>query len=283
MNNELRVFSGTGNPQLAKRVCAHLNIEPGLVSIESFPDGETFLSVHDDVRGRDCFVVQSTCPPVNDNLMELLIFIDCLRRASARRITAVIPYFGYARQDRKTEGRTPITAKLVANMITAAGADRVLTMNLHADQIPAFFDIPVDHLNVPGHGQGLFERGLRGVAGQIERETASDQEESGSQHPPAAALAEAAGWPLARMSIPLHMNSSSKTAHHGSREKPPLGSRDTIPYQVSGNALMDERADYANLARLQVPRRRGTQRAISLFARTPDQAQHRTRIRDPAA
>ena len=146
MDNELRIFSGTGNPKLARHICEHLNVEPGAVTIESFPDGETFLTVHDDVRGRDCFVVQSTCPPVNDNLMELLIFIDCLRRASARRITAVIPYFGYARQDRKTEGRTPITAKLVANMITAAGADRVLTMNLHADQIPAFFDIPVDHL-----------------------------------------------------------------------------------------------------------------------------------------
>lgn len=114
--------------------------------ISRFPDGETLVKVEHDVRGKDCFVVQSTCPPVNDTLMELLIFIDCLRRASAKRITAVLPYYGYARQDRKAEGRTPITAKLVANMLATAGADRVLTMNLHADQIQGFFDIPVDHL-----------------------------------------------------------------------------------------------------------------------------------------
>ncbi len=114
--------------------------------VSSFPDGETVIKIEDDVRGKDCFVVQSTSLPVNDNLMELLIFIDSLRRASAKRITAVIPYYGYARQDRKSEGRTPITAKLVANMLTTAGVDRVLTMNLHADQIQGFFDIPLDHL-----------------------------------------------------------------------------------------------------------------------------------------
>jgi ribose-phosphate pyrophosphokinase len=142
----LMVLGGTGGRELTTQVCAYLGISPGIANIENFPDGETFVKLADDVRGRDCFVIQSTCPPVNDNLMELLIFIDCLRRASAARITAVIPYFGYARQDRKTEGRTPITAKLIANMVTAAGAHRVLAMDLHADQIQGFFDIPVDHL-----------------------------------------------------------------------------------------------------------------------------------------
>jgi ribose-phosphate pyrophosphokinase len=143
---QLRVFSGTSNPQLTKKICESIGVRQGRASIDRFPDGEQLMKLEDDVRGTDCFVVQSTCPPVNDNLMQLLIFIDCLRRASAERITAVIPYFGYARQDRKTEGRTPITAKLVANMIASAGVDRVLTMDLHADQIQGFFDIPVDHL-----------------------------------------------------------------------------------------------------------------------------------------
>ncbi len=143
----LQVFSGTSNPQLGHAIAASLGIKVGKTIIERFPDGETLIKLEDDVRGRDCFIVQSTCPPVNENLMELLIFIDCLRRASARRITAVIPYFGYARQDRKSEGRTPITAKLVANLITQAGAHRVLAMDLHADQIQGFFDLPVDHLS----------------------------------------------------------------------------------------------------------------------------------------
>jgi ribose-phosphate pyrophosphokinase len=116
------------------------------VKIDSFPDGEKVIRVEDDVRGRDCFVVQSTCRPVDEHLVELLIYLDCLRRASAKRITAVIPYFGYARQDRKDEGRVPITAKLVANLITTAGADRVLAIDLHAAQVQGFFDIPVDHL-----------------------------------------------------------------------------------------------------------------------------------------
>lgn len=142
----LMVFGGSGGDALTKRVCKYLEIEPGQAALEVFPDGETFVKLEDDVRGRDCFVIQSTCPPVNDNLMELLIFVDCLRRASANRITVVMPYFGYARQDRKTEGRTPITAKLLANLITAAGAHRVIAMDLHADQIQGFFDIPVDHL-----------------------------------------------------------------------------------------------------------------------------------------
>ena len=142
----LVVFGGSASSVLTDKICAYLAVTRGRAAVSHFPDGETILKIEEDVRGQDCFVVQSTCPPVNDNLMELLIFIDCLRRASAKRITAVIPYYGYARQDRKSEGRTPITAKLVANMITIAGASRVLTMNLHADQIQGFFDIPMDHL-----------------------------------------------------------------------------------------------------------------------------------------
>ncbi len=144
--NGMIIFGGRGNPVLAKRICESLGMEMGQAQISNFPDGETLIKLDDDVRGRDCFIIQSTCPPVDANLMELLIFIDSLRRASARRITAVIPYFGYARQDRKAEGRTPITAKLVANLLTEAGAHRVLTMDLHADQIQGFFDIPLDHL-----------------------------------------------------------------------------------------------------------------------------------------
>lgn len=146
LNDNLKVFSGSSNPALAGAVCKYLRLPMGGAKIERFPDGEKALKLEDDVRGRDCFVVQSTCKPVDENLMELLIFLDCLRRASAQRITAVIPYFGYARQDRKDEGRVPITAKLVANLITAAGADRVLTIDLHAAQLQGFFDIPVDHL-----------------------------------------------------------------------------------------------------------------------------------------
>jgi len=145
-SSKLKVFSGRSNPALAEAICNYLDIRPGRASAETFPDGEHFVKLYDDVRGRDVFVVQSTCRPVNDNLMELLIFMDSLRRASAKRITAVLPYFGYARQDRKDEGRVPITAKLVSNIIRKAGADRVLTMDLHAAQIQGFFDIPVDHL-----------------------------------------------------------------------------------------------------------------------------------------
>jgi ribose-phosphate pyrophosphokinase len=144
--NGLKVFGGSSSSVLAEKIARYLDVDLGRAYFGRFPDGESLVKLDDDVRGRDCFVVQSTCPPVNDTLMDLLIIMDCLRRASARRITAVIPYFGYARQDRKTEGRTPITAKLVANMIVKAGADRVLTMDLHADQIQGFFDIPVDHL-----------------------------------------------------------------------------------------------------------------------------------------
>ncbi|MGD8453747.1 MAG: ribose-phosphate pyrophosphokinase [Phycisphaerae bacterium] len=144
---DIRVFSGRGNPALADHIAEYLGLPLGRVLLDEFPDGEISLKLFEDVRGRDAFVVQSTCPPANTNLMELLIFIDCLKRASAQRITAVIPYFGYARQDRKDEGRVPITAKLVADLLTKAGADRVLTLELHAAQIQGFFDIPVDNLS----------------------------------------------------------------------------------------------------------------------------------------
>ena len=143
--SQLQVFSGRANPKLAKDICESMHIDMAECRHETFKDGEFHCKV-EDVRGRDVFIVQPTCPHVNDNLMELLIMIDACLRASAERITAVVPYYGYARQDRKDEGRVPITAKLVANMITRAGADRVLTMDLHAAQIQGFFDVPVDHL-----------------------------------------------------------------------------------------------------------------------------------------
>ena len=143
---DIKVFSGNSNRPLAELICKDIGISLGNAEVGAFSDGENFVSIYETVRGSDVFVVQSTCGPVNDNLMELLIMIDALKRASAGRITAVVPYFGYARQDRKTKPRDPISAKLVANMITAAGADRVLTMDLHAAQIQGFFDIPVDNL-----------------------------------------------------------------------------------------------------------------------------------------
>lgn len=142
----LKIFAGSTGRHLANQMCEHLGLPLGQAQVNRFPDGEIFVKLDEDVRGRDCYVVMSTSHPVNDSLMELLIFIDCLRRASAKRITPVIPYFGYARQDRKDEGRVPITAKLVANLITTAGANRVLCMDLHAAQIQGFFDLPVDHL-----------------------------------------------------------------------------------------------------------------------------------------
>jgi ribose-phosphate pyrophosphokinase len=145
--DKLKLFTGRANPELARRVCAYLQIPVGRGRTELFPDGELIVRVDEDVRGRDCFVVQPTCHPVNAHLMELMIWIDTLKRASAQRVTAVIPYFGYARQDRKDEGRTPITAKLVANLLERAGADRVVSVDLHAAQVQGFFDIPVDHLN----------------------------------------------------------------------------------------------------------------------------------------
>jgi ribose-phosphate pyrophosphokinase len=146
-SDHLKIFSGRSGRELTIDLCDHLDLPIGAAQTELFPDGELIVRVDEDVRGRDCYIVQSTSDPINANLMELLIYIDCLRRASAKRITAVIPYFGYARQDRKDAGRTPITAKLVANLIHAAGADRVLCMDLHAAQIQGFFDIPVDHLS----------------------------------------------------------------------------------------------------------------------------------------
>lgn len=144
---ELKIFSGMRSTALARGVCGHLNVGIGSCESVRFPDGEIIVKINEDVRGRNCFVLISTSDPVNENLMELLIFIDCLKRASAGQIIAVIPYFGYARQDRKNEGRTPITAKLVANLITEAGADRILAVDLHAAQLQGFFDIPVDHLS----------------------------------------------------------------------------------------------------------------------------------------
>ena len=143
---EIKVFCGNSNPAFAQGVCDELGLTLGRSEVKKFADGELSVSVNETVRGCDVFVVQSTCNPVNDNLMELLIMMDAFRRASAGRITAVMPYFGYARQDRKAKGRDPISAKLVANMIVAAGADRVLTMDLHAAQIQGFFDIPVDNM-----------------------------------------------------------------------------------------------------------------------------------------
>ena len=140
------VFSGTANKELAEKISKSLNIKLGKLTVSRFSDGEIGVKVHENVRGKDTFVIQPTCPPVNENLTELLIILDALRRASASRITAVIPYFGYARQDRKDQPRVPITAKLVANILYAAGANRVLTLDLHAGQIQGFFDIPVDHL-----------------------------------------------------------------------------------------------------------------------------------------
>lgn len=160
---ELKIFSGRANYELTAKICRHLHLEPAAVTLGKFPDGENFCKLDEDVRGRDVFLVQPTCPSVNDNLIELLIMIDCCKRASAERITAVIPYYGYARQDRKDEGRVPITAKMVANIITRSGADRVLTMDLHAAQIQGFFDVPVDHLYAaPVLNKHFAERGMVG-------------------------------------------------------------------------------------------------------------------------
>lgn len=146
MDHERIIFAGTGNPEFAYNVAESLGDKPGRMSVTRFPDGEVSVKVEVNVRGRDCFVIQPTCPPVNENLLELMIIMDALRRSSAYRVTAVIPYYGYARQDRKDQPRVPITAKLVANLLARAGADRVLTMDLHAGQIQGFFDIPVDNL-----------------------------------------------------------------------------------------------------------------------------------------
>lgn len=143
---ELKIFTGSAHRVLAERICKAVGVPLGDATVSSFPDGETLVQINENIRGRDVFIIQPTCPPTNQNLMELLIMVDAARRASAYRITALIPFFGYARQDRKDQPRVPITAKLVANLLTAAGVHRVLTMDLHAQQVAGFFDIPVDHL-----------------------------------------------------------------------------------------------------------------------------------------
>jgi ribose-phosphate pyrophosphokinase len=157
LSSELAIFTGNANPRLAEAICRCLKVRLSDCLVGRFSEGEIRVKVNENVRGKDVFIVQPTCPPVNDNLMELLILMDAVRRASAQRITAVIPYYGYARQDRKDQPRVPITAKLVANLITTAGADRVLTMDLHAGQIQGFFDIPLDHL----YAVNVFERYLK--------------------------------------------------------------------------------------------------------------------------
>jgi ribose-phosphate pyrophosphokinase len=158
-NNHLKVFSGRANVALAEKIARHLGDTLGRATLSNFPDGEISVRIDEDVRGRDIFLVQPTCPPVNENLMELLIMIDSFKRASAARITAVLPYYGYARQDRKDVGRVPISAKLVADLLTIAGANRVLALDLHAAQIQGFFNIPVDHLHA-GPVLNDFVRGL---------------------------------------------------------------------------------------------------------------------------
>ena len=146
IGDDVKLFRGTSTPALAAKVASHLNVPLASGTVSQFPDGETRITIEESVRGADCYIVQSTCAPVNHNLMELLVLIDALRRASAWRINAVIPYFGYARQDKKVQAREPITAKLVANLLETAGADRVISVDLHAGQIQGFFDVPVDHL-----------------------------------------------------------------------------------------------------------------------------------------
>src|SRR5271156_5250657 len=142
----LKIFAGNSNRPLADAICKSIDVPLGSATVTCFPDGETFVKIDENIRGQDVFIIQSTCPPTNHHLVELLIMIDAARRASAQRITAVLPFYGYARQDRKDQPRVPITAKLVANLIVSAGANRVLTMDLHASQLQGFFDIPVDHL-----------------------------------------------------------------------------------------------------------------------------------------
>ncbi len=176
MNERLKVFSGNANKELAEEICENLHVPLGDLEIGRFSDGEIRMQVMQNVRGDDVFIIQPTCPPVNDHIMELLIMVDAISRASARRITVVIPYYGYGRQDRKSEPRVPISAKLVANLITAAGADRVLAMDLHVGQIQGFFDIPVDHLyGMPVFLDYVREKNLQDIvvvspdAGGVER------------------------------------------------------------------------------------------------------------------
>ena len=158
----MKIISGTAHPELAQSISDYLQVPLCDATVTAFPDGETFVKINENIRGRDLFIIQPTCPPTNSNLMELLITVDAARRSSAARITAVIPFFGYARQDRKDQSRVPITAKLVANLLTAAGVNRVLTMDLHAGQIQGFFDIPVDHLYAaPVLIEYLHEKGVK--------------------------------------------------------------------------------------------------------------------------
>lgn len=158
MNGEMKIFSGNANPELAREICKILGVNLSKALVGRFSEGEIRVKIEDNVRGKDVFIIQPTCPPVNDNLMELLIMTDAIRRSSAKRITAVMPYFGYARQDRKDMPRVPITAKLVANILTASGASRVLTIDLHASQIQGFFDIPLDHLFAVKVLMGYFQK-----------------------------------------------------------------------------------------------------------------------------
>lgn len=162
MQDRLLLFSGSSNPQLLREVCRCCSVGPGRVSVGRFSDGEVRVEVEESVRGRDVFVLQSTCPPINENLMELLVIIDALKRASARRINAVTPYYGYGRQDEKEKPRVPISAKMVADLISTAGADRLLAIDLHADQIEGFFKIPVDHISGTEILLGDVKRDLRG-------------------------------------------------------------------------------------------------------------------------
>jgi ribose-phosphate pyrophosphokinase len=176
MDNGVVIFAGNSNPALAQKICAHLNLPLGGAKVTTFSDGEIQIEIHENVRAKDVFVIQSTCSPVNDNLVELLLMIDAFKRSSARRITAVIPYYGYARQDKKVAPRVPISAKLVADMLTVAGAHRVITLDLHAGQIQGFFNIPVDNLFAAPvlikYIRGQFDRNLAIVspdAGGVER------------------------------------------------------------------------------------------------------------------
>lgn len=163
-NKKLKIFSGNANPELANDISQYLGVNLGDSRVTRFSDGEIQVKINESVRGADVFIIQPTCTPINENLMELLIMIDAVRRASARRITAVLSYYGYARQDRKTRARDPITAKLVANILTASGARRVICMDLHAGQIQGFFDIPVDHLpGVPILAEYILQSGLKNV------------------------------------------------------------------------------------------------------------------------
>lgn len=164
----VKIFAGRANPQLAAKIADYLGLDVGRGTVTAFPDGEVLVKVDDDVRGKECYVVQPTCAPANEHLMELFIWIDCLKRASAGRVTAVIPYFGYARQDRKDEGRVPITAKLVSNLLERAGCDRVVSVDVHAAQVQGFFDIPFDHLTAGPVFGGWFESlGMKGDHGWV--------------------------------------------------------------------------------------------------------------------